>query len=202
MSVGSLRGRVEPRLRSSVLAAAPGGCAILLAFFVWHWYNIAPVWNVLVEGAVGVALASLAVGWAWMLSRRAGRFAGAWGGAVFGGVFAAGVLLGELLGLAAGPRPDPGSVAEAIPILRWVLIPVALVTVAGWRIARGWRGALAYGIASLPLLVYLGGSVVQRGGTGLGLGLFSILFPGYLVAGALLGWLEPRLPRAPAAPEA
>lgn len=180
---------MDPRFRAAWAAAAIPGALILLAFFVWHWLTIAPVWNVLLEGAVGVALASLAVAWAWRLS----RLEGARGGLLFGGIFAAGVLAGELLGLAFGPWPDPTSVAEALPILPWVFVPVALVVLAGWRLAGGWRGGLAFGLAGLVLLVYLGGSIVQRGGAGLGLGLFWILFPGYLLGGLAIAWLEPRL---------
>ena len=161
------------------------GVPILLAFFVWHWFNIAPVWTVLVEGAVGIAVAAAGITWAWRLS----PFRGARGGLAFGSIFAGGLVLGELLGLAHGPWPDPTSVADALPILAFVFVPVVLVTLAGWRIVGSARGALAYAASSLVLLVYLGGSVVQRGGVGLGLGLFLILFPGYLLAGVALGAL-------------
>lgn len=163
------------------------GIPTLLAFFVWHWYNIAPVWMVLVEGAVGIAVAAAGIAWAWRLS----PFRGLRGGLAFGAIFAAGVLLGELIGLAHGPWPDPTSVSHALPILAFVMIPVALVALAGWRIAGHWRGALAYFAASLVPLVYLGGSVVQRGGAGLGLGLFVILLPGYLLAGTIVGTFAP-----------
>lgn len=184
-----------PSYRASVLAAAPAGALILLVFFVWHWLTIAPVWAPLLEGAIGVALASLAVGWAWMRSRAAGRFAGPWGGLAFGAVFAGAVLVGELLGLAHGPWPEPTTLAEGLSILPWALAPVVLVAIAGARLAGGWKGALAFALAALVLVLYLGGSVVQRGGVGLGLGLFWILFPGYLAAGVIVGWLEPRLAR-------
>lgn len=180
---------MDGRFRAAFLAAAVAGAGILLVFFVWHWLNIARVWTVLVEGSVGVALASVAIAWAWRLS----GLTGVRGGLLFGGIFATGMLMAELLGLAFGPWPDPTSVAEALPILPFVFVPVAFVVFAGSRLAPGWRGAAAYLLASLVLLVYLGGSVVQRGGTGLGLGLFLILFPGYLAAGALIGWAEPLL---------
>lgn len=140
---------MEPGSRSSALAAAPAGLAILVVFFVWHWFTIAPVWTVLVEGAIGVALASLAIGWAWTRSRRSGRFAGPWGGLAFGAVFAGAILLGEAFGLLFGPWPEPTSVAEALPIPPWALAPAALVTIAGARLGGGWKGALAYGLAAL-----------------------------------------------------
>lgn len=190
---GRWAGVEEVRFRDAYVAAVPGGVAILLAFFVWHWFNIAPVWTVLVEGTAGVAVASAAIAWAWTLSRRAGRFAPPWGGSAFGGLFAGGVLLGAAIGRAFGPWPDPTGVRDALPVLAFVLIPGALIVLAGWRLVGSWKGALAYGLASLVLLVYLGGSVVQRGAMELGLGLFRILVPGYLLAGALIGWLEPIL---------
>lgn len=186
-------------MKASVAAAFVAGVPVLLAFFVWHWFVIAPVWNVLLEGAVGVALAALAVAWAWRLSRRAGRFGPPWGGLAFGAVFAAGLVLAELVGLARGARPDPTTAAGIAAALPPVLVPVAAVALAGWRLGGGWRGAAAYALASLVLLVYLGGSVVQRGGVGLGLGLFAVLLPSYLAAGALVGALEPRLRRGMAA---
>lgn len=191
------------RFRDAFVAASVGGIAILLVFFVWHWIHIAPVWTVLVEGAVGVAAASAAIAWAWTLSRRADRLAPPWGGLWFGAVFAGALLVGAALGRLFGPWPDPAGVRDALPILAFVLVPLALVALVGWRLVGGWRGALAYGLAGLVLLVYLGGSVVQRGAAGLGLGLLLILFPGYLLAGIVLGWLEPWLggkaspPRSP-----
>lgn len=178
------------RLRASMLAAALAGVAILLAFFVWHWFRIAPVWTVLAEGVVGVLIAGAAVGWAWTVSRDAGRFASRAGGLAFGGVFAAGLVGLEILGLARGPQPDPTTAAAIAKELAFVLIPTAALVVAGWRLARGWKGAAAYGAASLVLLVYLGGSVAHRGGVGLGLELFLVLLPGYLVAGAVVGWAD------------
>lgn len=184
-----------PSFRASALAAAPAGALILLVFFVWHWFTIAPVWAPLFEGAVGVALGSLAVGWAWLRSRLIGRFDGPLGGLAFGAVFAGAVLVGEILGLAHGPWPEPTTLAEGLSILPWALAPAALVAVAGVWLAGGWRGALAFGLAALVLVLYFGGSVVQRGGVGLGLGLFWIIFPGYLAAGVVVGWIEPRLTR-------
>lgn len=194
-------GLVDPRLRAAWIAAGVPGFGILLVFFVWHWFTIAPVWAVLLEGALGVALAALATAWAWRLSRGAGRFGGRWGGLTFGAVFAGGILLGELIGLARGPRPDPTTAAAIARALPPVLVPLGAVILAGARLVGGWKGGLAYGLAGLVPLVYLGGSIVQRGGVGLGLGLFLILFPGLLASGALLSWLEARsLARAVPAP--
>lgn len=200
---------MEPTFRASVAAAFLAGLPVLLAFFVWHWFAIAPVWTVLAEGLVGVAVAALGVAWGWRRSRRAGRFAGRWGaqrasgrvgvlgeacgGLAFGAVFAGALVLAEAIGLARGPTPDPASVAEALPIVPFALAPAVAVAAAGWRLAGGWRGALAYGLAALVLLFYLGGSIVQRGGVGLGLGLFLLLVPSYLAAGAILPPLESAL---------
>ena len=186
---------MEPRLRDAVLAASLAGAALLLAFFVWHWFVIAPVWTVLLEGAVGVALTAFAVGWAWRLSRRAGRFGSRGGGVAFGAVFASGLLLAEVLGLARGPRPDPTAFRDVLAALPFPLLPVVLVAVLGARLAGGWRGAAAYALAGLVLLLYLGGSIVQRGGVGLGLKLFLLLLPSYLAAGVIVGAVEPWLAR-------
>lgn len=183
---------MEPRLRDAFLAALPGGFLLLLVFFIWHWSTIAPVWTVLLEGAFGVVLAALAIAWAWTRTRRAGRFASRWGGVAFGGVFSGALLAGELIGLAHGPWPDPASAADVARELPFALVPVALVAAAGWRLADGGRGAAAYASAGLVLLLYLGGSVMHHGGRGVGLGLFSILFPGYLVAGAMMRWVTAR----------
>lgn len=183
---------MDPPLRASFLAAFVAGLPVLLAFFVWHWLTIAPVWTVLAEGIVGVAVAALGVGWSWRESRRAGRFASRWGGLAFGAVFAGGLVLAELLGLALGPRADPGTPGEILAALPAPLAPVLAVALVGWRVVGRPRGALAYGAAALVLLLYLGGSVVHRGGVGLGLGLFLLLLPSYLAAGVLVAWLEPR----------
>lgn len=184
-----------PGWRDSALAAFLAGVLVLLAFFVWHWFSIAPVWRVLAEGIVGVGLASMAVGWAWCESRRRGRFGSSWGGAAFGGVFVGGLVLLEAIGLVRGPRPDPTSLEGILLALPPVLVPVAAVAVAGGWLAGGWRGAAAYGLAGLVLLLFLGGSILQRGGVGLGLGLFLLLVPAYLVAGLVLARLAPRLAR-------
>lgn len=186
---------MEPTFRGAFLASCVAGAGVLVAFFVWHWFTIAPVWRVLVEGAVGVPLAALAVAWAWQVSRRAGRFAGKWGGVAFGGVFAGGLLVGELVGLLQGPRPDPVMFAQILRELPAALVPVAVVALAGWRLTRRGSGAAAYALSSLVLLVYLGGVVVQRGGAGLGASLLALLAPSYLAAGVVIGALAPRFAR-------
>lgn len=183
---------VDSRLRASFLAAAVAGVPVLLVFFVWHWFYIAPVWSVLVEGLAFVAVAALGIGWAWAESRRAGRFEPPWGGLAFGGVFAAGLAVGEAVGWATGREPVLAAAADLAVQLPLALIPGALVTIAGWRLVGNARGAAAYGLASLVLLLYVGGGV----GVGRGLGLFLVLFPSYLVAGAVVGALEPRFARA------
>lgn len=184
---------MEPTPRASFGAAFVAGLPVLLAFFVWHWIYILPIWAVLYEGVLFVALAALGVGWAWRESRRAGRFAGPWGGLAFGAVFASGLLVAEVVGLVRGPQPDPTGVREILVALPPVLVPVVFVAGAGAWLARGWRGAAAFGLAALVLLLYLGGSVLHRGGVGLGFGLFLVLLPTYLLAGVIVGALEPRL---------
>lgn len=180
---------MRSRARASFVAAFLAGVPILFAFFVWHWIYILPIWRVVAEGILFVALAALGVAWAWRLSRDAGRFAPPWGGLAFGAVFAGGLVVAEAIGLARGRTPVLASAADLAVELPFALVPVAVVLLAGWRIVGGWRGAASYGLAAAVLLLYVGGSV----GVGAGFVLFAVLFPAYLAAGAVVAALEPRL---------
>lgn len=178
---------MEPSFRRTYLVASVAGLVILVAFFTFHWFFIKPVWQVLIEGIVGIAVAAAGVAWSWRLSRAAGRFGGRWGGLAFGAIFVGGLLLLEIEGLIRGPAPDPTTFRMVMAELPFALLPVVLVALAGWRIVRSWRGAAAFGLAGLVLLLYMGGSIMHFGGTGRMLGLLAILSVGYLAAGHALG---------------
>jgi hypothetical protein len=131
------------------------------------------------------------IAWAWRVSRRAGRFRGRWGGLAFGAVFAAGLVVDVAIGLSRGRAPSPTTGAEVATEVLFAAIPVVLVALAGWRIVGRTRGAAAYAVAGLPLLLHLGGTVMHLGGSGIALQLFAILATTYLLAGILLAALEP-----------
>jgi hypothetical protein len=181
---------VWPRV-ASVAAAACAGLPILVGFFVWHWFNIAPVWGVLIEASISFPIALFGISWAWSVSRQAGRFGGRWGGLAFGAVFVAGLVVEEAIGLARGRPPSPTTGAGVITEVLFAAIPVVLVGLAGWRIVGRPRAAAADAVAGLPLILHLGGTVMHLGGAGIALRLFAILVVTYLLAGVLLAALEP-----------
>jgi hypothetical protein len=177
----------------SLAAAACAGLPILVGFFVWHWFNIAPVWGVLIEASISFPIGVIGISWAWRESRRAGRFGGRWGGLAFGAVFAAGLLLDEAVGLVRGRPPSPVSPGAVATEVILAAIPVLPIALAGWRIVGRSSGAAAYAIAALPLILHLGGTVLHLGGSGIAFSLFAILAATYLLAGVLLVALEPRI---------
>jgi hypothetical protein len=177
----------------SAAAAACAGLPILVGFFIWHWFNIAPVWGVLIEASVSFPIAVLGITWAWRLSRRADRFGGRWGGLAFGAVFAAGLLVDEAIGLARGRPPSPMAGAGIVTEVLFAAIPVIPGALAGWLIAGRLRAAAAYTVAGLPLILHLGGTVMHLGGSGIALRLFVILLTTYVLAGVLLPAFEQRI---------
>jgi hypothetical protein len=177
----------------SLAAAAGAGLPILVGFFVWHWFNIAPVWGVLIEASVSFPIGVLGISWAWRVSRRAGRFGGRWGGLVFGAVFAAGLVLEEAIGLLRGRPPSPTTATAVATEVILAAIPVLPVALAGLWIGRRPTGAAAYAVAGLPLILHLGGTAMHLGGSGIAFRLFAILAATYLLAGILLAALEPRI---------
>jgi hypothetical protein len=181
-----------PRSATAV-AAASAGLPILVGFFVWHWYNIAPIWGVLIEASISFPIAVFGISWAWRLSRQAGNFSRWWGGLAFGAVFVAGLVFDEAIGLARGRPPSATTGAGVITEVLLAAIPVVPVAFVGWRIVGRPMAAAAYAIAGLPLILHLGGTVMHLGGAGIALRLFAVLVTTYLLAGVLLAALEPRL---------
>jgi hypothetical protein len=165
----------------------------LVGFFVWHWYNIAPLWGVLIEASVSFPIAVFGISWAWRVSRESGQFGRWWGGVAFGAVFVAGLLVDEAIGLMRGRPPSPTTAVGVIIEVLLAAIPVIPVALAGWWIVGRRRAAFAYAVAGLPLILHLGGTVMHLGGSGIALILFVILLFTYLLAGGLLGALEPRI---------
>jgi hypothetical protein len=180
----------------SIAAAAIAGLPILVGFFVWHWFNIAPVWGVLIEASISFPIAVFGISWARHLSRQAGRFDGWWGGLAFGSIFVAGLMIEESIGLARGRPPSPTTAAGVLAEVVFAAIPAVPVALAGWRIVGRPRGAAAYAVAGLPLVLHLGGTVMHLGGAGIAFSLFVVLVTTYLLAGGLLAALEPRIRRS------
>jgi hypothetical protein len=178
---------------ATVAAAACAGLPILVGFFVWHWYNIAPLWGVLIEASISFPIAVLGISWAWRVSRESGQFDRWWGGVAFGAVFVAGLLVDEAIGLTRGRPTSSTTAVGVITEVLFAVIPVIPVALAGWWIVGRRRAAAAYAVAGLPLILHLGGTVMHLGGSGIALILFVILLFTYLLAGGLLGALEPRI---------
>jgi hypothetical protein len=122
---------VWPRV-ASVAATAIAGLPILIGFFVWHWFNIAPVWGVLIEASVSFPIAVFGIAWAWRVSRQEGRFSEWWGGLAFGAVFVAGLVIDEAIGLVRGRPLYPTTGAGVITEVLFAAIPVVPVALAGW----------------------------------------------------------------------
>ena len=180
---------------ASVAAAACAGLPILIGFFVWHWFNIAPVWGVLIEASISYPIAVFGISRAWRVSRQSGRLSGPWGGLAFGAVFVSGLLANEVIGLGRGRPTSPTTAPGVITEVLVAAISLLPVTLAGWWIVGRRVAAAAYGVASFPLILHLGGTVMHLGGAGVALRLFAVLVPTYLVAGVLLAMLAPRIAR-------
>jgi hypothetical protein len=115
---------------------------------------------------------------------------------VFGAVFVCGLLVDEAIGLGRGRPASPTTAPGVITEVLFATIPVLPVALAGWWIVGRRVAAAAYGVAGLPLILHLGGTVMHLGGAGIALSLFAVLVPTYLLAGVLLAILEPRIARA------
>jgi hypothetical protein len=182
-----------PSRGASAVAAAGAGVPILVGFFVWHWFNIAPVWGVLIEASISFPIAVFGITWAWRVSRGSGRLRGWRGGLAFGAVFVAGLAVEEAIGLARGRPPSPTTATGVLIEVFFAAIPVVPVVLAGWRIVGRAEAAAAYAVAGLPLVLHLGGTVMHLGGSGGAFQLFAILVATYALAGILLTALEPRI---------
>jgi hypothetical protein len=99
----------------------------------------------------------------------------------------------EAIGLARGRPPTPTTAAGVITEVLFAAIPLIPVTLVGWRLAGGPRGAAAYAVAGLPLILHLGGTVMHLSGAGIAFSLFVTLVVTYVIAGLVLGALDPRV---------
>jgi hypothetical protein len=91
------------------------------------WFNIAPVWGVLIEASISFPIAVFGTAWAWRVSRQEGRFSEWWGGLAFGAVFVAGLVIDEAIGLVRGRALYPTIGAGVITELLFAAIPVVPV---------------------------------------------------------------------------
>ncbi len=162
------------------------------AFGTYHWFFVAPVVAVFLEGALWAVGAGFAMAWAYqrtMLDR--GRRGVAWGLA-FGALFAATLVPNEIAGLWIGPLgvEEPGDILTALP---FAFLAVPLAVVIGWVL----EGRMSWSFLVMVMSVHfmIGGSLTNFGGRGASFVLFCMFVAMEILAGAILGYAARADPR-------
>lgn len=179
----------------------PVGVAIAVAFAgmvlfgVYHWFFVAPVVAVFIEGLVWAVGAGAAIGWAYQrgfLDR--GRVGPLWGLA-FGGLFASTLVPSQIVGLLWGPFPEVATPGEILPVLPLAFLGVPLAVAIAWFLADRRGIAWSFVLAVAVTHFMIGGSIANFGGRGS----TAFMFVGFAVleilGGLLLGMVfRRRLP--------
>lgn len=167
-------------IRVGMLLGA-GGVAL---FGIYHWFFVAPVAAVFVEGLVWAAGGGALVGWAYQRGfLDQGRQGPLWGLA-FGAMFASTLVPSEAVGLVWGPFDvtDPGDIPKALPL---ALLGVPLAIAIAWFLRPG-RGLCWPFVAAVAVVHFMvGGSIANFGGRGG----TALMFGGFVVFEVLAGWV-------------
>jgi hypothetical protein len=157
--------------KTSLIAGVLAGTAGLLVFLVLHHFWIKPIWFILPPGLVIAAAGGLAVGWAYYeiqpgLPTRPWTALAMFG--LIGAILSPGLVLAQLLppvvDVAAGKLV--GSTGELIARFALLFVSAAAVGVlAGWLLARTWRGAIATAVAGLVFALGPGHNIPFFGNT-------------------------------------
>ncbi len=157
---------------ASLIGGILSGIVGLFVFLTIHHFWIAPIWFILPPGLLIATLGGLAVGWAYR-EIRAGLPPRPWTSlAVFmliGTILAPSIILAQFLpsvvDMSAGMLV--GTTGELITrfVLELFLTAAVVGALAGWLLARTWRGALATAIAGLAFALGPGHSIPVLGNT-------------------------------------
>ncbi len=188
---------------TSLIAGILSGVVGLLVFLTIHHFWIRPIWFIMPAGLPIAGLGGLAVGWAYG-EIRAGLPPCPWTSlAVFGlmaAILGPAVILAQLLPPVVDVTAGRLAATRGELLVRFVLellvTATAVGTLAGWLLARTWRGAVATAVAGLAFALGPGHNIPILGNTpvaGKGLILLAAIA---LAASVVLvetdGWLARR----------
>lgn len=178
---------------SNLMRPVPAGIALatiaMVLFGVYHWFFVAPVAAVFIEGLVWAVGGGAALGWAYQRQfLDHGRSGPLWGLA-FGTLFASTLVPYEAVGLLWGPFPDIGDAGDFFTALPLAFLGVPLALLIAWLLERRRRVGWSFVVAVLVIHFMIGGSIANFGGRGT----TALLFWGFvaleLLGGVWLGWL-------------
>ncbi len=161
----------------------------MVLFGVYHWFFVAPVAAVFVEGVLWATAAGFAMAWAFQRTMLDRGRRGLAAGLLFGALFAATLVPYELAGLIVGPLrvEEPGQILTALP---FAFLGVPFAVLIGWRLEGRWSWSFLVMVLSVHFMI--GGSLTNFGGRGTSFVLFAGFFVLEIVAGAVLGWASGR----------
>lgn len=169
----------------------------MVLFGIYHWFFVAPVVAVFLEGIVWAVGGGALLGWAYQRSMLDHGRSGPWWGLAFGALFASTLVPSEIVGLVWGPFPSVESPGDILPVLPLAFLGVPLALLIAWFLRPGRRFCWPFVAAVAVLHFMLGGSIANFGGRGS----TFLMFVGFvvleLVGGVVLGWVT-----APAEAEA
>lgn len=168
----------------------------MVLFGVYHWFFVAPVAAVFVEGIVWAVGGGAAIGWAYQrgfLDR--GRSGPLWGLA-FGALFASTLVPYEVVGWLWGPFgiSEPGEILVGLPL---GLIGMPLAVLVAWFLGGRRRIVWPFVVAVLVIHFMIGGSIANFGGRGATALMFSGFAALEVLGGLWLGWVSEPARRHP-----
>lgn len=176
---------MHPAKRVGIVLAFVG----MVLFGVYHWFYVAPVAAVFVEGAVWAVAAGAALGWAYertMLDH--GRTGLAWG-LGFGALLAATLVPYEVVGWIWGPFPTVDSPGDVLAVLPLAFVGVPFAAGIAWLLGRSLRRfEWSFVVLVLAIHFMIGGSVANFGGRGTTLVLFLGFVAMEILAGVVVAW--------------
>lgn len=166
----------------------------MVAFGVYHWFFVAPVAAVFIEGVLWALGAGAALGWAYERTMLDHGRTGPWWGMVFGLALAATLVPYEIAGILWGPFPTetPGEILTVVPFA-FLGVPFALLF--GWLLENRQKVSWPFLVLVLSIHFMIGGSVTTFGGRGTTFVLFMGFVVAEITAGLILGWWSSTMPR-------
>lgn len=166
--------------RPFVLAGFLLGIVGMVGFGVYHWFYVAPVASVFIEGILFGGGAGALVGRAYhraivLPGRRGWRADFA-----FGAVMVGALIPYEIVGLVWGPFAEITRPSQILPMLPVTLLGIPVLAVGGYALTRSKKATTAIVLAGFVLHFFIGGSAAHFGGRGqtlvlvLGMGAFEL----------------------------
>lgn len=165
----------------------PAGIALssgaMVAFGVYHWFFVAPVLAVFVEGVLWAVGAGAAIGWAYERTMLDHGRHGPWWGLAFGALFASTLVPSEIVGLLWGPFPEVTRPGDVLPLLPLAFLGVPLAILIGWLLEARRRVAWSFVVAVAVTHFMIGGSIANFDGRGA----TALLFFGFVLIELVAG---------------